>query len=255
MDIIAGLAMLLASLIPGMVEGENIPQQSNEAVASTAQEAAPSELPSIPSETIETLSPPNEVISPSEQAPVSNVFEDKSDEEVIALAIAYLEELDTLNGKFYQQAPSGTLSTGKFFIRRPGLLRFEYDPPTPLLIVANGGVVFVRDEALKTTDSYPVGRTPLKFLLRKKIDLDKADIVNLERGPDAIAITLSARDEETEGELSLVFTAPEINLIRWVVRDARNGLTIVDLTDVVQDERLNNNLFRIPETQSPFLKN
>lgn len=199
--------------------------------------------------------PVNTIVSPEEPPLAELVYADKTDEEVIQIAIDYLENIETLSGKFYQQAPSGTLSTGQFYIRRPGLLRFDYDPPTDLLIVANGGTVFVTDEALKTTDSYPVGRTPLKFLLRKKVKLDDAQIVGVERGPEAFAITLSAQDEETEGELTLAFSAPEVGLVRWVVRDARNGLTIVDLTNVKQDERLRNELFRIPETKSPFLKN
>jgi len=203
----------------------------------------------------EPQSPINQALdNGADEAPLPQVFEGESDEQVIERITTYLERVDTLSGKFYQQAPSGTLSTGAFFIRRPGLLRFDYDPPTPLLIVANGGTVFVTDEALKTTDSYPVGKTPLKYLLRKKIDLDKAEIVAVEREPDAVAVTLKPRDGETEGELTLVFAAPTLSLLRWVVRDVRNGLTIVDLVDVVEDKKLENELFRIPETKSPFLK-
>ncbi len=270
MNIVAGLAMLIASYLPSLVKEDaaiaDSPLANEHSFSQTTKQSANSEnkLPEIQDIQETLIQPPaispadsqeNEVNSKPKQPLISLVFDDKTDDEVITMVVDNLEAMDTLNGNFYQQAPSGTLSTGKFYIRRPGLLRFEYDPPTPLLIVANGGTVFVHDDALKTTDSYPVGRTPLKFLLRKKVDLEKADIVKVERGEDAVAITLSARDEETEGELSLVFTAPEIELVRWVVRDARNGLTIVDLTDVVRDEKLNNSLFRIPETQSPFLKN
>ena len=95
------------------------------------------------------------------------VFEGESDTAVANKLIEYLENIDTLNGDFTQIAPSGAISVGKFYLRRPGFLRFEYEPPTPLLLVANGGMVYVRDEALETTDSYPVGKTPLKFLLSK----------------------------------------------------------------------------------------
>ncbi len=198
------------------------------------------------------------------------VFEGKSDQIVTQALVDYLQQINTLSGEFYQQAPSGNFSQGDFYIRRPGLLRFEYAPPTPLLIVANGGTMFVHDSALKTTDSYPITRTPLKYLLRKKIDLTKADITKIERGIDAVAITLAPKaskkpnEEEADGELTLIFSVnessqsssndPKIELIRWVVRDARDGQTIVDLANVEQDKKLNNNLFRIPETQSPFLK-
>ncbi|MEQ8934889.1 MAG: outer membrane lipoprotein carrier protein LolA, partial [Amphiplicatus sp.] len=88
------------------------------------------------------------------QAEAPLAFADLSDEEVVERVLTALESVTTLEGDFTQVAPSGAVSTGKFHLRRPGLLRFEYDPPTPLLIIANGGLVYVRDEALETTDSY-----------------------------------------------------------------------------------------------------
>ncbi|WP_411816900.1 outer-membrane lipoprotein carrier protein LolA [Hyphococcus sp. DH-69] len=181
------------------------------------------------------------------------VFEDESDEAVAARLINYIENLDTLNGSFTQIAPSGAISDGKFYLRRPGFLRFEYDPPTPLLIVANGGMVYVRDEALETTDSYPVGRTPLKFLLSKKIDRDDAKVVQVDRGIDNVAVTFSSSDEETEGELTLIATAPDFELRRWIIHDAQGGITVVTLNDVKSGERLANSLFRAPEAGGRFL--
>lgn len=181
------------------------------------------------------------------------VFDNETDETVAEKLISYIEDLDTLNGDFTQIAPSGAISSGKFYLRRPGFLRFEYAPPTPLLIVANSGLVYVRDEDLETTDSYPVGKTPLKFLLSKKIDRDDAQIVSVDRGVDNIAVTFASDDEETEGELTLIASAPEFELRRWIVRDAQGGLTVVTLDNVKTGERLANNLFRAPETGGRFL--
>ena len=138
-----------------------------------AQADSEKTLPGTP-DAIEEASDETPVVTPSEAEATAEdivsppvVFEGESDEAVVERLKDYLENLDTLTGDFTQIAPSGAISTGKFYLRRPGFLRFEYEPPTPLLIVANGGMVYVRDEALETTDSYPVGRTPLKFLLRK----------------------------------------------------------------------------------------
>ncbi len=182
-------------------------------------------------------------------------FEGESDDAVVARLVDYLEGVDTLKGDFTQIAPSGAVSSGRFYLRRPGLLRFEYDPPTPLLIVANSGLVYVRDDELETTDSYPVGRTPLKFLLQEKLDLERADVVAVDRGVDTVAVTLASRDEETEGELSVIVSAPEMQLKRWIVRDLQNGITIVTLDNVAAGERLANRLFRAPEAGGQFLKN
>lgn len=185
----------------------------------------------------------------------SLVFEGESDEALVDRLMEYLQEIETLNGDFTQIAPSGAISSGRFYIRRPGFLRFEYDPPSPLLIVANGGMVYVRDEALETTDSYPVGRTPLKFLLRKKIDLGPTKVVGVDRGVDSFAVTLGTGDEETEGELTMIIKAPELTLARWIVRDIQNGITVVTLDNVISGEKLANRLFRTPDAGGQFLKN
>ncbi|WDI32896.1 outer-membrane lipoprotein carrier protein LolA [Hyphococcus flavus] len=181
------------------------------------------------------------------------VFEEEDDDTVAENLISYIENLDTLNGDFTQIAPSGAISSGKFYLRRPGFLRFEYNPPTPLLIVANGGLVYVRDQDLETTDSYPVGKTPLKFLLSREIDRDDAKIVSVDRGVDNVAVTFSSTNEETEGELTLIASAPEFDLRRWIVRDAQNGITVVTLDNVKVGERLDRELFRAPDAGGRFL--
>ncbi|MEO1150981.1 MAG: outer membrane lipoprotein carrier protein LolA [Pseudomonadota bacterium] len=256
MGTLTGFSVAMALIFADPLLTADMSALPQEAGQTRLEQAAPLTLPNVDQEGGPALDPiPAEDVSIAEQAPVKLAFADKSDEELVAMGRAWLESVETLSGRFIQQAPSGTVSSGTFKIRRPGLLRFDYEPPSKLLIVANGGTVFVRDEALKTTDSYPVGRTPLKFLLRRKIDFEAAKILGVERGPDAYAIALAATDEETDGELSLVFSAVDNALMRWVVKDVRNGLTVVDLFDVEKDKRLNNSLFRIPETESPFLKN
>lgn len=181
------------------------------------------------------------------------VFAEKSDEAVADKLINYIETIDTLQGDFTQVAPSGAVSEGRFYLRRPGLLRFEYEPPQPLLIVANGGMVYVHDDALDTTDSYPVGKTPLKFLLGKKIDREDAKIVAVDRGVDNVAVTFSSEDEETEGDLTLIASAPDLVLRRWIVRDLQGGITVVTLDNIVAGERIANRLFAAPEAGGRFL--
>lgn len=183
------------------------------------------------------------------------VFAGESDDGVVEKLRDYLEGIKTLQGDFTQIAPSGAISEGRFYLRRPGLLRFEYGPPSPLLIVANGGLVYVHDEALETTDSYPVNKTPLKFLLRRKIDLeDDVSVVNVDRGVDNLAVTFASKDDETEGELTVIVSAPEMTLRRWIVRDLQNGITVVTLENVIQGERLSNRLFETPDAGGRFLK-
>ncbi len=241
-----------------MVEDAPVPviqlaQAPSDEPLSTDVEAVAETNPTIASEP--ELAPAKNTISAEEQVLEPLVFEGESDDAVAERLIGYLEELETLQGDFTQISPSGAVSTGRFYLRRPGFLRFEYDPPTPLLIVANGGLVYVHDEALETTDSYPVGKTPLKFLLRKSIDRDEANVVTVDRGIDSVAVTLASNEEETEGELTIIARAPEMTLTRWVVRDLQNGITVVTLDNVEEGVRLANRLFRAPEAGGQFLKN
>ena len=182
-------------------------------------------------------------------------FSDLDDGAVVEKLITALEQTTTLKADFTQIAPSGVVSDGRFYLRRPGFLRFEYDPPTPLLIVANRGVVYVRDEALETTDSYPVGRTPLKYLLSEEFDRAGADILEVERGIDSVAVTFASRDGAGDGEITLIASAPELTLQRWIVRDAQGGSTVVRLSNIAIGEKLTNRLFRAPEAGGQFLKN
>lgn len=239
-----------AGLVLGASEGP-APAAS---AAMTGMQAAPAAVALL--DAPETAAPARtETVSAPETIPEDMVFAGESDEAVVKRVLGYLEGLDTLKGDFTQVAPSGAVSAGKFYLRRPGLLRFEYDEPSPLLIVATGGMVFVRDEALETTDSYPLGKTPLKFLLKKRVELKNARVVAVDRSVDSAAVTFASEDEETGGELSVIVRAPDIELEEWVVRDPQNGVTIVTLDNVISGEPIPNRLFAAPETSSPFLKN
>jgi outer membrane lipoprotein-sorting protein len=114
-------------------------------------------------------------------------------------------------------------------------------------------MVYVRDDALETTDSYPVGRTPLKFLLAKKVDRNDAKLIQVDRGVDNVAVTFSSSDEETEGELTLIASAPDLTLRRWIVRDLQGGMTVVTLDNVKAGERLANSLFAAPDAGGRFI--
>ena len=182
-------------------------------------------------------------------------FAGLSDEGVVDAVLSYVESIGTLKGDFTQISPSGAIAEGVFHLRRPNQLRFDYDPPTPLLIVATQGNVYVRDEDLETTDFYPIKKTPLRFLLSKKVDLDDARVVAVDRGVDTVAVTFASDDEETEGELSVILNAPDLSLDQWIVRDLQGGITIVSLKNVVAGEKFSNRLFRAPEAGGAFLKN
>ena len=84
---------------------------------------------------------------------------------------AYLASLNTLVGNFVQVGPDGSRAEGRFYLQKPGRVRFEYNPPNPIELIADGSSVVVRNSKLATQDVYPLSQTPLRFLVADRIDL------------------------------------------------------------------------------------
>ncbi|WP_306251483.1 outer membrane lipoprotein carrier protein LolA [Parvularcula sp. IMCC14364] len=181
-------------------------------------------------------------------------YEDRTDEEVFAMAVTSLRGIETMSADFIQTAPSGNITTGQLQLSRPGRLRFEYDDPNPTLIVATQGLVYVHDADLETTDSYPVNRTPLKFLLNRNVQTEDARLKEVLRSEAAVNLILESTDVETQGEMVLTFDAPDMQLRRWAVVDEAGNYTVVDLDNVRNGVRIPNNAFRIPEAGGSFVR-
>jgi outer membrane lipoprotein-sorting protein len=192
-------------------------------------------------------------IAAATPAAQASVFADRSDQAVADEVLRHLEGLTTLAGDFVQTAPSGAVVTGKFYLRRPGQIRFDYDDPSPITIVATGGLVYVENADLETTDSYPLKKTPLRFLLSKKIEIGDAKLTAVERGRDTVAVTYASIDEDTEGDITLVLSAPTLSIEQWAVRDGQGGVTVVALQGVSSGGKLDNRLFRAPEAGGAFI--
>ena len=160
----------------------------------------------------------------------------------------YLNGLETLHGRFVQVAPDGALAEGAFYLRRPGRLRFEYDPPHPLLIVSDGTTVAQTDRELETTDRAPLRTTPLHFFLKKDVNLTKdVEVSSIEKGGGLLAVTARDEDDENDGEVTLVFAQPALELREWIVTDGLGQQTRIALLDTVRDERLDPRLFLVEQ--------
>lgn len=193
-----------------------------------------------------------EPATPAAAAPAQAAFAGLSDREVESEVLKQLEALTTMKGDFVQTAPSGAVATGKFYLRRPGQIRFDYDDPSPITIVATGGFVYVENGELETTDSYPLKKTPLRFLLGKKIDIPDAALKSVDRTADRVALTYASDDEEG-GEITLFLSAPGLAIEQWAVRDPAGGVTVVALQGVTTGGALENRLFRVPEAGGAFI--
>ena len=178
---------------------------------------------------------------------------DASDAQAIADASAYLSALDSMQGDFLQVGPDGSVTEGKFYLRRPGRLRFEYNAPENLLVVADGTWVAVKDSAAPA-QRYPIASTPLGLILAQNVDLTKsARVLKVENQPGALLVTLADRSGEAPGQITLIFDQPRMQLRQWVVTDAQGLQTTVALRNIQTGIRADNALFVLRDEQRPTI--
>jgi outer membrane lipoprotein-sorting protein len=145
----------------------------------------------------------------------------------------YFNGFKSLQGEFTQVSPQGRVSTGVFFLSKPGRLRFEYAPPNPFLVVSDGSWVVIENRKQKTTDQYPLAATPLKLLLSEEINLMKeADIKSVETGEGVSTIAVEDRNRAIPGRLVLVFDTNRKELAQWIVEDAKGKRTTISLANL-----------------------
>lgn len=168
--------------------------------------------------------------------------------EGLALANRSLNAVQRLQGRFVQQSPGGARATGTLYLQRPGRLRFQYDPPATLLIVADGSVVSMRDTELRTTERTPIRSTPLNLILGQTIDLERdARVLRVSRAGPWLMITARDRNGQTDGQITLQFFGPNAELRSWDVIDATGARTRISLSDVTQPASFDRSLFRLED--------
>jgi outer membrane lipoprotein-sorting protein len=160
----------------------------------------------------------------------------------------YLNGVTTLEGTFVQIGHDGELSEGLFYMRRPGRIRFEYKPPNPALVIADGTWVGVYDTRLNTLDRIPLGSTPLDLLLSKRVNFrDNNAIRSIERAPGLMRVTAIDPDAPDQGSITMVFAETPLELRQWIVVDAQGLTTTVALSEMRSNIKLDPNLFFIED--------
>lgn len=163
---------------------------------------------------------------------------------------AYLNGMHTLKGNFVQIGPDGQVDEGVFYIDKPGRMRFEYHAPNPVLIVSDGTTLAVQNRRLNTVDHYPLLSTPLSLILSSDLNLKKnPSIAGISREPGELIVNARAASSKVNGNLTLVFTAPNLELRQWTIIDAQGLSTTVSLRDVQTGITLDPSLFKLPEAK------
>jgi outer membrane lipoprotein-sorting protein len=170
-----------------------------------------------------------------------------SPSETIERLNAYFNSLTTLVGNFVQVAPDGTRSQGQFQLQKPGRVRFDYDPPSQVQLIADGLSVAVRDRKLATQDLYPLSQTPLRFLLAKELDLAKdTNVVGVYE--DDIFVTVVIEEKHPvvgTHRLMIMFGAEDTQLKQWTVTDPQGFDTTIAVFDLDVEQKPDPKLFLI----------
>lgn len=166
------------------------------------------------------------------------------DKALVDRAAAYLEGLTEAKGRFVQTDARGATTQGSLYLKRPGKARFEYDKPSGLLVVSDGGNVSIADSRLKTFDAYPLMATPLSIFLARQIRLDRGiNVTRVARMADGFSITARDGKKQAEGQIVLTFSDSPMALIGWTVTDAQGSSTRIRLTELTKTSGLAPSLF------------
>jgi len=162
----------------------------------------------------------------------------------------YLSRVHTMTGSFAQIGADGRRASGTFYVQKPGKVRFEYDPPSPIDIIADGSSVVVRDRRLATQDLYPLSQTPLRFLLADKIDLLRDTHVTAVTADDLFLSIVVEEKQALIGtsRLMMMFDAKNLELRQWVVTDPQGFDTTIAVSNLDSNRRPDPNLFKIDYT-------
>ena len=162
----------------------------------------------------------------------------------VARVEAYLNAITTLSAKFSQIAPDGQVAEGDFYLRRPGRLRFEYAPPVPLLIVADGFRLVLYDHELGQVNAWPVAVTPLGPLVARTVDfINSGHAQAVETHSGILRLTLVDPDRPEDGSITLVFQDNPLELRYWEVTDPQGLVTVLVLTGMRINPDLEPELF------------
>jgi len=254
----AALALIVAVSVAGVAtlstaQTVPVPKPAPKGRDNTRLSASERQKRSLP--TTGTATPPEPVIPDPRRNVPTNIFAsfDANQKAQAAKVSNYLRSLQTLVGNFVQVGPDGTKTKGDFYIQKPGKVRFEYDPPTPIAIIADGSSLAVRDRNLGTQDIYPLSQTPLRFLLSDRIDLlEDTNVVNVTS--DNLFVTVTIEEKRVligTTRLMLMVGAKDGQLKQWTVTDPQGYDTTIAVYNLDSTKKVDPSLFKIDFTKYP----
>ena len=184
------------------------------------------------------------VTAPSAMAQAALSAEDRA---TLAQAQTYLQGLTSARGDFVETGPGGQQRRGRFFLQRPGKMRFEYTDPAGLLVVSDGNNVKRYDPRLNVYREVPLRLTPLSTFLARNVRLDQGVRIDRVTRMSSGAYAITARDSgrPNEGSVILAFAGNPLRLQEWTITDAQGARTRTQLTSLTPASGLAASLFQL----------
>src|ERR1043165_10298037 len=245
-SILAGACLLAAA---SMASAQPTPIPAPRPKAGIAPPARPSENPAGPIRSAANNAFPFKFPRFGSSGTTTNF--DASQRALIDRVNVYLMSVQNLVGDFVQVGPDGRRSEGKLYLQKPGRVRFEYKPPSPIELVSDGKSLVVRDRKLETQDLYPLSQTPLRFLLADRVDLLKETNVTAVAADDTF-ISLGMEEKQTLGgthKVLLMFSVKDMQLKQWTITDPQGYDTTVALYNLDPTQKIDPSMFVIDYTR------
>ena len=178
-------------------------------------------------------------------ATTSSFARSASDKAILKEISRHFSSVPTMAGEFIQFGPKGRQTQGKFYLARPGRIRFDYAAPATLTVRADGRTVEVHNKKLNTSDYLPLSKTPLKLLLARRINVDDRAIRSVKRDADIITVLLADKSMFGASKIALMFDANTYDLKQWTITDDQGKDTSVMIFNVQKNAKLSKRLFKV----------
>ena len=160
----------------------------------------------------------------------------------------YLNEMKTLRAEFLQVSSNGAVATGKLLMQRPGKIRFEYDPPSPIMLISDGYFLRYIDKDLEQVTHIWLEDTPIGFLLDDNLKLSGGiTVTKFKKNANLLTITLAKSKKPEKGTVSIIFSDKPLALEKWVIKDAQGITTTITLNNRERPLKIDPRLFELTD--------
>ncbi|ESX97810.1 outer membrane lipoprotein carrier protein LolA [Mesorhizobium sp. LNJC405B00] len=149
----------------------------------------------------------------------------------------HFSSVKSMSGDFVQSGPKAERTKGKFFLQRPGKIRFNYAGQSGVSVIADGKSLVVYNKKLKTSRLYALSKTPLKLLLDNQVNFSGNRLKSIKDDGAQVIIRLADKSAFGNSNITMVFDRESLDLRRWTLTDERGLTSTVTISNVKQGVR------------------